>query len=76
VDAYLPSTGARREAFPALGGTGAGAMAWLKVPNGQMGLVRQRPGRNGPRFVVSKIISGDHWRKMSHWWATILQRSW
>jgi hypothetical protein len=71
VDASLPSTGARREAFAALGGAGTEAMAWLKVLNGQMGLVRQRPGRNRHGFMVSKIICGDHWRKMSHWWARI-----
>jgi hypothetical protein len=26
--------------------------------------------------MAPKIICGDPWRKMSHRWATILQRSW
>jgi hypothetical protein len=53
-----------------------GAAAWLKVLNGQMGFVGQCPGSKPAWFMAPKIISSDRWRKMCHWWAAIIQRSW
>src|ERR1700743_2922689 len=75
MDADFAPTGGSSRNFRALGGAGERAVAWLKVLDGQMGLVRLWPGWGRPWCMAPEIIWGDRWRKMSHGWAGILQRS-